>query len=69
MAASALTDMLQSVRIEAELFDLAEGPGVVLGVHRVGEQELGAPFRAVRFERQGDGASDQDAALALLGDH
>jgi hypothetical protein len=50
--------------VEAQPPNLADGLGVVVGVHGVGEQELRAPLRTVGLDWERYGRADEHAALA-----
>jgi hypothetical protein len=54
--------------IDAQLPHRPDGRTVILGVDRIGKQELGDPSGRLDLDRHRDGGPDQDAVISFLGD-
>jgi len=55
-------------RIDAQLLDGPDGRAVVLGIHRIREEELGDSGWTVDLDRHRDRRANQDAVIPLLCD-
>ena len=61
--------MRDRLRVQTHAADLGHGTGVIGGVDRVGQEELGLAFGGIDFNRQDQGRPDQNPTRAGLGDN
>jgi len=55
--------------VEAQFADRFDGLSVIVFVHRVREEKLGASLRGIDLQGDGDGGADQYSLVAFFGDH